>query len=368
MHPHNKEMLEQRVVRAAEAALAHHHYVSAIDVFIGMGLLTPSNLQAWRTGRVDFLERVIQGNLKKISESMSLFRKWAAAKGLRPSETQYVRHGRSAKMDLQFSKSGDSGIEKSYRTHYVSPELSARKREKLEERLSRAEDPVVFQILRESKCSECGTELLPGNMLMMEADQPLCLPCAGRADLEFLAASDTALTRRSVKYSERHNVVVRFSRTRGRYERQGVLVEVPALEKAERECYEDADQRADRRARAAEQRQHQDGVFVAQLAEHIRTLFPGCPPEEAHAIAEHTGERGSGRVGRSEAGRMMDEQALMLAVGAAIRHRHTNYDELLSQGLDRAAAREQVAAKVAEVRAAWLSPARPHSESREMEF
>ncbi len=358
-------------MRAAEAALAHHHYVSAIDVLTGMGLLTPSNLQSWRTGRVDFLERVIQGNLSKISESMSLFRKWAAAKGLRPSETQYMRKGRSGKMDLQFSKSGDSGIEKNYRTHYVSPELSARKRENLEARLSRAEDPVVFQIRRESKCSECGTELFPGNMLMMEAEQPLCLPCAGRGDLEFLPAGDTALTRRSVKYSERHNVVVRFSRTRGRYERQGVLVEVAALEKAERECYEDADQRADQRVRAAQQRQHQDVVFVARLAEHIQVLFPGCPAEEARAIAEHTGERGSGRVGRSEAARMMDEQALMLAVGAAIRHRHTTYDKLLSRGVDRAFAREQVAGKVAEVRAAWLGPAGPlparQMESRQTE-
>jgi hypothetical protein len=367
MHPQNKEKLEQRVVRAAEAALAHHHYVSATDVFIGMGLLTPSNLQGWRTGRVDFLERVMQGNLKKISATMSLFRQWATAKGLRPSETQYARKGRSGKIDLRFSKSGDSGIEKNYRTHYVSPELSDRKREKLEERVSRAEDPVVFQILRESKCSECGAELLPGNMLTMEAEQPLCLPCAGRGDLEFLPAGDTALTRRSVKYSERHNVVVRFSRTRGRYERQGVLVEVAALEKAERECYEDAEQRAGQRARAAQQRQQQDGVFVTRLAEHIRMLYPGCPAEEARAIAEHTGERGSGRIGRSEAARMMDEQALMLAVGAAIRHRHTNYDELLSRGVDRAFSREQVAGKVAEVRAAWLSPARPLSESRQTE-
>ena len=202
---------------------------------------------------------------------------------------------------------------------------------------------------------------------MMEADQPLCLPCAGRGDLLFLAAGDTALTRRSVKYSERHNVVVRFSRSRGRYERQGVLVEVPALEKAERECYEDADQRADQRVHAAEQRQRQDGVFVTRLAEQIRMLFPGCPAEEARAIAEHTGERSSGRIGRTEAARMMDEQALALAVGAAIRHRLTNYDELLSRGVDRAAAREQVAGKVAEVRDAWLRPARPLSGSREME-
>ncbi len=30
--------LEMRMRKAAEAALAHHEYVSAIDIFLGMGL------------------------------------------------------------------------------------------------------------------------------------------------------------------------------------------------------------------------------------------------------------------------------------------------------------------------------------------
>ena len=34
---------------------------------------------------------------------------------------------------------------------------------------------------------------------------------------------------------------MRFSRTRGRYERQGILVETAGLEKAEQECTADAD-------------------------------------------------------------------------------------------------------------------------------
>ena len=93
MHPKNKEHLESRVVNAAEAALADHHYVSAVDVLIGTRLLDPADLQAWKRGRVDFLERVIQGNLNKISLAMSLFRQWARAKGLEPSETRYMRSG-----------------------------------------------------------------------------------------------------------------------------------------------------------------------------------------------------------------------------------------------------------------------------------
>jgi hypothetical protein len=42
-----------------------------------MGLLMPTHVDDWRKGRVDFLERVIQGNLSKISSSMAIFRHWA---------------------------------------------------------------------------------------------------------------------------------------------------------------------------------------------------------------------------------------------------------------------------------------------------
>ena len=207
--------------------------------------------------------------------------------------------------------------------------------------------------LRDAQCSECGAEIAQDSMLMMEADQPLCLPCARLDGLEFLPAGDTALTRRASKYSERTAVVVRFSRARKRYERQGILVEVAALEKTEQECVQDADERAAARARAAVQRGEQDRKLVAQMTRLIAELFPGCPATEVAAIAEHTAVRGSGRVGRSEAGRNLDEKALTLAVGAAVRHNHTPYDELLASGVDRADARQQIAGKVEEMLAKW---------------
>lgn len=346
------------MVRVAEDALAHHQYVSAIDVLTGMGLLAPAHFDAWRKGRIDFLERIIQGNLKKISRSMKLFHQWARAKGLRPSETRYMRSTRAGKVDLQFSKSGDPDIERRYRTHYVSPALSERKREKLEQRLSRAPQPVVFQILRESQCTECGAELPPNSFLCMEAEQPLCLPCAGRGDLEYLPAGDTAVTRRSAKYSGRMAVVVRFSKSRGRYERQGILVESAALERAEQECTLDSDARASARARAAALRREQDSELITRMSEQMLMLFPGCPPDEARAIAGHTAARGSGRVGRTAAGRNLDEQALAAAVAAAVRHKHTDYDALLAGGLDRALARQRVGDQVRAILGAWREPKR----------
>jgi hypothetical protein len=353
VHPDNQQALERRVVQAAEAALSDHQYVSAIDILCGMGLLAPTHLEDWRRGRVDFLERVIQGNLKKISASMAAFRRWARETGLQPSETRYMRHGRGGAQELRFSKTGDPGIERSYRTHYISRALSERKQQQINEKLSRAERPVVFQIITDSQCSECGAELSRGSFLLMEAQQPLCLACARLGDLEYLPAGDPALTRRATKYGERAAVVVRFSRSRGHYERQGILVEVAALEKAEQECALDAEERALERARGAAARRKQDGELVVRMTKQIMTLFPACPPKEAAAIAGHTAARGSGRVGRTEVGRKLDEQALTAAVTAAVRHRQTDYDSLLMSGLDRTLAREQIAGQVHEILAAW---------------
>jgi hypothetical protein len=335
----SQEDLKKRVISAAEAALAHHQYVSAINVLTGARFLEPVHVQAWKKGRIDFLERTIQANLHKISFSMSVFRQWAQQKGLKPSETRYVRSGRAGTVDLRFSNSGDPGIEKNYRTHYVSPALSEQKQERLKEKLSRTEQPVVFQIVRASECSECGAGIERDSFLFMEAEQALCLPCARFDHLEYLPSGDAALTRRAAKYSGRTAVVVRFSRSRGRYERQGILVERAGLEKAEQECTLDADDREAARARGAAQRRVQDKELIARMTKQIEALFPGCPPSEAAEIATDAAVRGSGRVGRTAAGRNLEEGALYAAVAAAIRHRHTAYDTLLAQGLDRVDAR-----------------------------
>ncbi len=353
-----KLTLEERVTRAAEAALSRQQYVSAIDVLCGMGLLLPMHVDSWRKGRVDYLERLIQGNLHKISSSMEILQRWAREKGLKPSETVYARRASSGTIPLQFSKRGDPAIEKNYSMHYISPALSRRKQEELQEKLDRTPPPVVFQILRGAQCSECDVEMSEGSFLFMEAEQPLCLACAGFGDLEFLAAGDVALTRRATKHSARNGVVVRFSRARKRYERQGTLVETSALEKAEQECAEDAVERAAGRAREAVRRSEEDRRLVARMAKQIRVFFPGCPANELAKIAEHTAARGSGRVGRTESGRNLEERALTAAVIAAVRHNRTEYDKLLSQGMDRATARQRIAHEIDEILAAWRAQQR----------
>jgi hypothetical protein len=348
-----RDRLTERVVQAAEAALADHPFVSAIDVLCGIGWLAHAHLDDWRKGRIGCLEEGIQTNLRKIARSMEIFHRWAIGKSLKPSETIYSRHGRNGKVNLQFSLSGNPEIEKSYRTHYVSPSLSKRKQASVREKSSQTPQPVVFQVMRDTQCGECGAAIDKDMLLMMDAGEPLCLACARLEDLEYLPAGDTALTRRAGKYSERSAVVVRFSRSRKRYERQGILVERSALEKAEHECTEDADERAAAREHAAKRRLETDQDLVVRMAERIAALFPGCPPSEAVGIARHTAQRGSGRVGRTEAGRKLDAQALSLAVAAAVRHQHTNYDDLLASGMDRVEARSRVAERIESILDGW---------------
>ncbi|HET7050135.1 MAG TPA: hypothetical protein VFI54_17855, partial [Solirubrobacteraceae bacterium] len=267
--------LDRRVVRAAEAALAERMFVTGIDVLVGLGWLEPRRVNEWRQGRIPYLEAVVIASLGKISTAMKVFGQWAAARGLKPSETAYVARTRDRR-PLRFSKSGDEGIERAYRTHWVSPELSERRRERLAARQSRPPDLVVVSPVTEWTCSACGGE--DGGWLIMEDRGPVCLACADMNHLVFLPSGDAALTRRAKNNSRLSAVVVRFSRARMRYEREGMLVDEDALERAEQECLADEESRARRRDRDAARRARGDLELQARMAVEIRKLFPGCPP------------------------------------------------------------------------------------------
>jgi len=151
---------------------------------------------------------------------------------------------------------------------------------------------------------------------------------------------------------------VRWSQTHKRYERQGILAEAEEIERAEIECLSDAEVRARRRERDQARRADEDVRLAAELAAAIRALFPGCPVGRAEAIARHAATRGSGRIGRSAAGRVLDPDAVSLAVAAAVRHVDTGYDRLLMSGIDRDTARRQVRERVEDVLSGWRATTR----------
>jgi hypothetical protein len=353
MAPKNKPTVEERAVWWAERVLASQKYVSAVDVLVLMGLIAPTHAENWRKGRIDYLEQFIQANPNKVARALATLHRWAKERGLTPSEARYVVEGRAGTRELRFTATGDPEAERAYRIQYISPDLPESKKKKIEDASRKAPERVVFSIVRDSSCTECGTELPKDSFLYMEDNHPLCLACAGLGDLEYLPSGDLLLTRRASKYTTRKAVVVRFSRSRGSYERRGILVEEQALAKAEKECTADAADRARLREIAERQRQMDDRKLVDKMSERIQQLFPGVPPQEARTIASHTAVRGSRRVGRTAAGRALDENALRMAVTAAIRHNYTNYDQLLASGLERAEARARVRDRVDETLEKW---------------
>ena len=212
----------------------------------------------------------------------------------------------------------------------------------------------VFISHRDSKCDECGEQLGTQAWITLEENKgALCLACADLDELVFLPTGDAALTRRSKKYSTLSAVVLKFSRARRRYERQGLLVEEDALAQAEAECLADSEVRQRRNERARERRAELDEEFVREFGKRIRAIFPKCPKGREQTIAEHACLKYSGRVGRSAGAKSYEEEMIRLAVMAHVRHRETNYDSLLAKGWSRGEARSEVRDRVDAVLTDW---------------
>jgi len=352
MQPASK--LERRVVSAAEQALTRQRYVSPLDVLTGMGWVPPGRVTDWRQGRAPHLEAVAAVSADRFADAMEVFHRWADSRGLRANEVEYLSATRDRK-PLRFTAAGDPVRELAYHTHWMPADLPERQRERLTAKQSKPPDLVVVQALKAFTCVGCGRT--DAEMLMMEDPGPACLACVDLDHLVFLPAGDAALTRRAKQASRLSAVVVRFSRSRKRYERQGLLVEEAAVEQAEQQCLSDEEARARRRERDRERREAADEQFQQELAEQIGRLFPGCPPLRAAAISLHTSARGSGRVGRSAAGRALDPDAVTRAVVASVRHEDTAYDELLMTGVPREQARERIRNDIDRVLERWRRPA-----------
>jgi hypothetical protein len=319
-------------------------------VCLGLGWLHASNVDDWWHGRVDDLEYFLPVHGDRITELIVCLDSWAGERGLQRTEAEYVSATRSRR-PLRFFAGAPEVLESAWRTRWVSRDPPAQKRARITKAQDSPPDLVVVQPVRDWTCAACqGTD----DMLIMDDAGPLCLACADMDHLVFLPSGDAALTRRAKKASGLSAVVVRWSRTRKRYERQGLLVEETALEQAEQQCLADEDARTRRRERDRERRAAADVDLQAAMIKQIRRLFPRCPADRAEAIARHTSLRGSGRVGRSAAGRSLDEEALTLAVVASIRHEDTDYDSLLMSGVSRPEARDLIRPAVDRILAWWL--------------
>ncbi|GAA5160185.1 MULTISPECIES: DUF2293 domain-containing protein [Amycolatopsis] len=345
--------LRRRVAEAAEAVLRKQKFVAPVDVLVGLRWLPAAAVEDWRRGRPGALADRLPVDTAKALAALEHLSDWARERGLQASEATYLA-GTRDRRPLVFAE--NEALQRIFRIHWVSTDLSDKQREKLEARQNQAPDLVVMMSLNDSACDSCGIQLPASEFHYEEEGRWLCLSCADFDHLVFLPSGNAALSRRAKKESTLAVLVTRFNKRRKRFERQGILVEEAALERAEAQCLADEDVRARRRERDAVRRAAQDVEFQAAMAAEIRRLFPGCAQERAQAIAAHAGTRGSGRVGRSAAGRALDEEAVRLAVIASIRHEDTDYDAMLMAGVPRAEARERIRGDIDRVLARWETP------------
>ncbi|MGW4797167.1 DUF2293 domain-containing protein [Nonomuraea sp. NPDC004297] len=335
----SKPNLARRVAEAAEIALTTRKYVTFIDVVTGLRWLHSRHVDTWRQGRAATLSELAAVDEDRLLAAAGLLRDWARDKGLRPVDTPYVA-GTRDRRELRFTAGHG---QEPFRVHWLSPDLSEARVRRLTEAQSKAPDLVAVAPLDAWTCASCGDT---GPYLIMEDDRPHCLTCADLDHLVFLPSGNAALSRRAKQESGLTAVVVRYNRRRKVYQRMGLLVEDAALAAAEERCLADEDVRELRRERDRVRRAEQDVEYQAAMAAQIARLFPGCPEPRAREIAEHAGQRGSGRVGRTAAARALDENAITLAVIASIRHLDTDYDDLLMSGVPRMEARERIKATI----------------------
>ena len=209
----------------------------------------------------------------------------------------------------------------------------------------------VFISNRESTCGECGENLGSKAWITLAGEKgALCLACADLDHLLFLPSGNVALTRRARKHSTWCGGFKMESRGK---EKKGGLVEAQGLEKAEEECLADSEVRTCRKEREAIRREEVDGKYVGNIWRSCKENFSSCPSGREREIAEHACLKYSGRIGRSASAKAMDEAAVRLAVIAHVRHRETEYDELLAKGDERWQARAAVEEAVDRVLQKW---------------
>ncbi|MBA7543739.1 hypothetical protein ES705_36076 [subsurface metagenome] len=117
---YKKDKYYKRITRAVHELLKDDIFVTPVDLFIKIGVLTKEAYEDWRFGRVSYLERVISCNLSKANRILRILKLHAGDRCLKPSKTVYKKWGKGRKILLRFSKSGNPALEEAYSTHYVA--------------------------------------------------------------------------------------------------------------------------------------------------------------------------------------------------------------------------------------------------------
>jgi len=123
---YKKDKLYPGIVKVVTEILETEKVVTPVEVLIRQHRITRKQYEDWRHGRIPCLERVCIGNLSKLNRLLRVLEQHCLASGMKPSQTVYRKWGKGSKwIVLQFSRSGDPGLEAAYSRHYVMGELAA---------------------------------------------------------------------------------------------------------------------------------------------------------------------------------------------------------------------------------------------------
>ena len=147
----NNQELTAKVHSAMYAQCRKRGYAAPVDVLMDLGVLPKQKYGDWRFGKVDYLERVCNVNLHKLSTIMHEMRVYAKKAGLKPSFCYYKRWGVKKKggqghkpvIPLRFSKTGAPEIERAYATHFVDSRQIAKLKEQHKEEAAANESSSV---------------------------------------------------------------------------------------------------------------------------------------------------------------------------------------------------------------------------------
>lgn len=116
----NDQDLKIKVQSSLNHQLQTSGCATPIQTLLDLNILSKEDYERWRTGKVDYLERVCHTNLRKLTTISNAIREYAKDHKLKESYTVYKQWGTKNKnRKLRFSKSGNETIERKYATHYI---------------------------------------------------------------------------------------------------------------------------------------------------------------------------------------------------------------------------------------------------------
>jgi hypothetical protein len=81
----NNDKLREKIIVEANSILKEKHYISLVDIFVAIGVLSSKEYEDWRLGRIPYLERACKINLSKLSFIIKELQLYALENNLKPS-------------------------------------------------------------------------------------------------------------------------------------------------------------------------------------------------------------------------------------------------------------------------------------------